>query len=134
MGEAGATIAARNSHSLHVVSVPGPVSDSDSDSVSSSPPSSVPESGEKADSSGGGGANYLVLFGGSSPELGPLGDAYYAELPAHGITSKCVCVLLSCVVCCTVLCYTMLLSTVLCTVYFPLLWYSANNVLRSVEL
>lgn len=30
---------------------------------------------------GSDGSNYLVVFGGASPELGPLGDLYYASLP-----------------------------------------------------
>ena len=69
VGEAGETIAARNSHSLQVLSVPCPASDS-------------------TDSSGPGMKSYLVVYGGSSPELGPLGDTYYAELPPGGIKSK----------------------------------------------
>ena len=64
VGEAGETINARNSHSLHVISVPS-LSSADANVV-----------------------DYLVLFGGSSPERGPLGDTYYAELPAEGISSK----------------------------------------------
>ena len=63
VGEAGETITARNSHSLHVISVTGNEQESQAKS-------------------------YLVLFGGSSPELGPLGDTYHAELPSEGITSE----------------------------------------------
>jgi len=70
VGEAGETITARNSHSLHVIVAPGHSSSS---------------GGEKGDEQSS--TNYLVLFGGSSPELGPLGDTYYAELPAEGITN-----------------------------------------------
>ena len=29
----------------------------------------------------GGTTNYLVVFGGASPESGPMGDTFYAELP-----------------------------------------------------
>ena len=28
-----------------------------------------------------GSTNYLVVFGGASPESGPMGDTFYAELP-----------------------------------------------------
>jgi hypothetical protein len=31
---------------------------------------------------------YLVLFGGASPELGPLGDTFYAVLPQNGIPDE----------------------------------------------
>lgn len=61
VGEAGEEITARNSHSLSVVSVPRPGSDCTCD-------------------------KYLVVYGGASPELGPLGDTYYALLPAEGIS------------------------------------------------
>lgn len=56
VGEAGEEVVARNSHSLGIVS------------------SSALESGCEAQ-------RYLVVYGGASPELGPLGDTYYAELP-----------------------------------------------------
>ena len=29
----------------------------------------------------GGTTNYLVVFGGASPESGPMGDTFYAQLP-----------------------------------------------------
>jgi hypothetical protein len=77
VGEAGETITARNSHSLHVITVtssPSPSSSLQADKETAATLDSV--------------VNYLVLFGGSSPELGPLGDTYYAELPAGGITSE----------------------------------------------
>lgn len=32
------------------------------------------------------GSPFLVLFGGASPELGPLGDTFYASLPREGIS------------------------------------------------
>lgn len=67
VGEAGETITARNSHSLHIVVTPDHAGSEQGDEQS--------------------GTSYLVLFGGSSPELGPLGDTYYAELPAEGITN-----------------------------------------------
>lgn len=67
VGEAGDTITARNSHSLHVVVAPD---------------HATAEKGDEEKST-----SYLVLFGGSSPELGPLGDTYYAELPPDGITN-----------------------------------------------
>jgi hypothetical protein len=33
---------------------------------------------------------FLVLFGGASPELGPLGDTYYANLPQDGLQGLCL--------------------------------------------
>lgn len=71
VGEAGEEIAPRNSHSLSVLSVPSP------------------SGGEAHDS-------YLVLFGGGSPEMGPLGDTYWALLPAEGITGEDSHILLWC--------------------------------------
>ena len=61
VGEAGEEISGRNSHSLSVVTTP-------------------------CSSGGDGMDSYLVLYGGASPELGPLGDTYFALLPASGIT------------------------------------------------
>ena len=56
VGEAGAEITARNSHSLAIVSAAG--------------------AGAGAEQ-----VNYIVIFGGASPELGTLGETYYAQLP-----------------------------------------------------
>eukprot|EP00600_Ochromonadales_sp_CCMP1393_P012553 CAMPEP_0175008500 /NCGR_PEP_ID=MMETSP0005-20121125/7010_1 /TAXON_ID=420556 /ORGANISM="Ochromonas sp., Strain CCMP1393" /LENGTH=589 /DNA_ID=CAMNT_0016264077 /DNA_START=6 /DNA_END=1775 /DNA_ORIENTATION=+ len=53
VGESGAEVLARNSHSMGIVS----------------------------GDSGGGHKSYLVIYGGASPEHGPLGDTIYAELP-----------------------------------------------------
>ena len=55
MGEAGAEVIARNSHSMGIIS------------DYSTPP-----------------RHYLVVYGGASPEHGPLGDTLYAELPELG--------------------------------------------------
>jgi hypothetical protein len=52
-------VSARNSHTLGVIDI--------------------------AYSQSGGVDSFLVLFGGASPELGPLGDTYYAALPSGGI-------------------------------------------------
>jgi hypothetical protein len=54
VGEAGAELKSRNSHSLGVVSC------TISDQVHS----------------------FLVVYGGASPEEGPMGQTYYATLPA----------------------------------------------------
>ncbi len=56
VGEAGAEIEARNSHSLGIVR--------------------VKHQGEDCDH-----ADYLVVFGGASTTKGPLGDTFYAQLP-----------------------------------------------------
>ena len=78
VGEAGVELKSRNSHSLGIVTVaaaaPSPdvnttTTDSTSDSTSSS-----------------GVTNYLVVYGGASPEEGPLGDTVYAPLPADPTT------------------------------------------------
>jgi hypothetical protein len=53
IGEAGQEIVSRNAHSLEVL-------------YSSEGETKTP---------------YLVLYGGASPETGPLGDTYYASLP-----------------------------------------------------
>lgn len=50
VGEAGNEIAARNSHSLAIIS-------------------------------GDHGVNYIVIYGGASPDLGPLGETFYAVMP-----------------------------------------------------
>ena len=54
VGEAGAEIPARNSHSLAIV---------------------------QGEGEGGRSSRYIVVFGGASPELGVLGETYYAVLP-----------------------------------------------------
>eukprot|EP01038_Epipyxis_sp_PR26KG_P013494 gene13494-18105_t len=56
VGEAGYEIIARNSHSLAVISSP-------KNELNLNP------------------NNYLVIYGGASPEHGPMGDTYYALLP-----------------------------------------------------
>jgi hypothetical protein len=89
VGEAGETISARNSHSLHVISIPTAVTTTSSISSSDSSSSSGSGGEKEGQEKGGVGVDsYLVLFGGSSPELGPLGDTYYAPLPPGGVTSK----------------------------------------------
>ena len=72
VGEAGIELKPRNSHSLGIVTVAG---DSSSNSVSKSVSSGVSSSSSDA-------TNYLVVYGGASPEDGPLGDTVYASLPA----------------------------------------------------
>ena len=59
VGEAGIEVTARSGHSL------GIISGTDSTGVVK---------------------NYLVIYGGASPELGPLGDTIYAELPSDPST------------------------------------------------
>lgn len=81
VGEAGETITARNSHSLHVITVPNRNNNTDTNTNSTG-------DAAKESCSGAGSTSYLVVFGGSSPELGPLGDTFYAELPSEGITSE----------------------------------------------
>ena len=57
VGEAGAEIEARNSHSLGIIRARG--------------------QGEEGD------VDYIVVFGGASVEKGPLGDTFYAPLPKN---------------------------------------------------
>lgn len=67
VGETGAEIEARNSHSLGIISVPAA---RDVDVTTN-----FDGSGVKA-------KNYLVVFGGASPEKGPLDDTFFALLPS----------------------------------------------------
>ena len=60
VGESGSEIEARNSHSLGILTSKGQ-SSSNSATIES--------------------CNYLVVFGGASVELGPLGDTFYARIP-----------------------------------------------------
>ena len=62
VGEAGMELKSRNSHSLGIVNVV------ETESTGDSPSSSV--------------NNYLVVYGGASPEEGPMGDTVYALLPS----------------------------------------------------
>ena len=57
VGEKGEEITGRNSHSLHIITVP-----STSSSVV---------------------VNYLVLYGGASPEHGPSNEVFYSILPSN---------------------------------------------------
>jgi len=65
VGEAGSEIISRNSHSLEVLCSRF-IGDSSFEATKS-----IEQIGEKV---------YLVLYGGASPEEGPLGDTYYAEI------------------------------------------------------
>jgi len=65
VGEAGAEISARNSHCLRIISTSSSEGTNDNDVQ-----------------------HFLVLYGGASPELGPLGDTYYAVLPKEGISDS----------------------------------------------
>lgn len=78
----GEEITPRNSHSLHVITVPS--------SAKTHPEGTVKDAGIEHDSKevGAEASSYLVLFGGSSPERGPMSDTYYAALPSGGITSE----------------------------------------------
>lgn len=75
VGEAGLELKARNSHSLGIVTSTSSFSSgsnipcTDGDNITQSL-SMVTES-------------YLVLYGGASPEEGPMGDTVYARLPCH---------------------------------------------------
>ena len=80
VGEAGIELKSRNSHSLGIVTVaaatrPGAVDGNNTtDNTTNTTSNSV--------GSSSGVTNYLVVYGGASPEEGPLGDTVYASLPA----------------------------------------------------
>lgn len=58
VGESGAEVLARNSHSMSILNCDG--------------------------------VNFLVIYGGASPEHGPLGDVVYAQLPDAASIGNCI--------------------------------------------
>lgn len=105
VGESGAEVPERNSHSLEVVSMTLPLSVSSTQTLTSNAHSAsasisditieveIPTSEPLADAVNFESASivqppinelhFLVLFGGASPELGPLDDTYIAALPLN---------------------------------------------------
>ena len=73
VGESGEEISGRNSHSMHLLTVP-----------------EVPESIFNSPTLATRSISVLVIFGGASPELGPLGETYYAILPIPSAIGDCI--------------------------------------------
>ena len=74
MGETGEEITGRNSHSLHIVTIPTSTSSSSSAFVACDE-----SNGKKIMSD----INVLVMYGGASPEHGPSNEVFYAVLPSN---------------------------------------------------
>ena len=90
VGEAGLELKSRNSHSMGVLTSSSSSSPSSSSSSSSSySPNSVMKNSDNEDENQSESENksenknvsYLVIYGGASPEEGPMGDTVYAVLP-----------------------------------------------------
>ncbi len=86
VGEAGVEVTARGSHSMGIVYNHNITTNCSLHETSNSNTKGSTEGGNDNASSVinnpvSGGKNYLVIYGGSSPEHGPLNDTVYAELP-----------------------------------------------------